>query len=182
MKKVIFSLSVLGLAILVLGSANLAYAHGRNPGDPDDTYPHGPGMMDGYGMMGGFGYDMHVLSGTEGMDWYGEEGPMHDAMINAAAELLGLSPEKLESRHDAGETLWEIAEAEGLSEEGIQELMFAAHDQALQAGIADGLLTQEQAEWMDEHMDYMWNGEFDHCGNGKNGDFGPGMGWHGMNW
>ena len=172
MKKTLFIFSILGLAVLAFGSANIAYAHGRNPGDPDKPYPYGPGMMGGFGMMGGSGYDM--------MDWYGEEGPMHDAMINATAEVLGLSPEELESRHDAGETLWEIAETEGLSEEGIKELMFAAHDQALQAGIADGLITQEQADWMNEHMEFMWNGEFDHCG--EYGTFGPGMGWHGMNW
>jgi len=172
MKKTLFGFIVIGIAVLALGLTNVAYAHSPNPTVPDDSYPYGPGMVGGYGMMGGFGYDM--------MDWYGEEGPMHDAMINAVAEVLGLSPEELEARHDAGETLWEIAEAEGLSKDETQELMFSVHDQALEDAVAEGLLTQEQADWMDEHMDFMWDSEYNHC-DGE-GAFGPTSGWQGMNW
>jgi pyrroloquinoline quinone (PQQ) biosynthesis protein C len=118
----------------------------------------------GHGMMGGFG-------GNGMMGWNGEEGPMHDDMIASLADALGLPAAEIEARHDAGETLWEIAEAEGLSAEEIQELMFSAHNIALEEAVDNGWLTQEQAEWMDGHMEKMWEGG-SHCGG--SGYFGTG--------
>jgi hypothetical protein len=116
----------------------------------------------GHGMMGGYGHNM--------MGGNGEYGPMHDGMITAFAEALDLTAEEIEARHDAGETLWEIAEAKGLSAEEIQAVMFSAHDLALEDAIANGYMTSEQAEWMNAHMDQMWSGEYGaggfggHCG------------------
>lgn len=157
MKKTFTFIAILGIAVLAFSAIGTAFAHGPNPGSPDgdDPYPYG------YGHMGG-GY---------GMGWYGEEGPLHDAMIASLAEALELPADELEARHDAGETLWEIAEAEGLTEDEIQKLMFSAHDQALENAVAEGWLTQEQADWMSEHMDSMWDGEINYCG-----------GYGGMNW
>ena len=182
MKK--FLLVVVGfmVAVFVFGVAGFAYAQSQTPPTPE--YPYGPGMMsDGYsrgydrgyghGMMGGYG--MHALGGVKGMGWDGEYGPMHDAMIAALAEALGLTPEELEARHDAGETMWQIAESEGLSAEEIQELMLSAHDTALEDAVANGLLTEEQADWMDTHMDQMWNGEY---GNSGFGGHCGGAGWN----
>ena len=114
------------------------------------------------------------------MGWNGEEGPMHEAMIDALAESLDLSPEKIESRHDASESLWEIAEAEGLSDEEIRELMFSSHDAALEDAEVDGWLTPEQADWMDKHMNQMWNGDYDHCAGVSGNEAGVRL--HGMDW
>lgn len=163
MKKTLTIIAILGIAVLAFSAVGTAFAHGPNPDVPDgdDTYPYGYGHMGGYGMMG----------------WYDEEGPMHDAMIASLADALGLSEDDLEARHDAGETLWEIAEAEGLTEDKIQDLMLSAHDQALENAVAEGWLTAEQAEWMDEQMEFMWDGDYNHCGG-----YGAGSGWHGMNW
>jgi hypothetical protein len=126
-------------------------------------------MGDGYGMMG---------SGL--MSWNGEEGPMHEAMLDALAAGLDMSPEEIETRHDADESHWEIAEAEGLSDEEIRDLMFSSHDAALEDAEVDDWLTPEQAEWMNDHMNQMWDGDYDHCG-GLSGNE-AGFRWHGMNW
>ena len=179
MNRKFIVISVLSLAVLTLGLAGYALAQGQPP--PQVEYPHGPDMMNGYGghdhEMMGYGYGM-MGSGMMGGD--GEEGPMHEAMIDALAESLDLSPEEIETRHDAGETLWDIAEAEGLNDDELRELMFSSHGAALADAVAYGWLTPEQADWMDEHMNQMWDGDYDHCG-GLSGD-GSGVRWHGMNW
>jgi hypothetical protein len=146
---------------------------------PPSEYPYGPDRMDGYGGYGmmGDGYGM-MWSGMMGLN--GEEGPMHDIMIESLAQSLNLSPEEIEARHNAGETLWEISRAEGLSEAEIRDLMFSAHDTVLENAVSEGWLTQDQADWMDQHMDQMWDGDYNHCGGGTWN--GAGGGWHGMDW
>jgi len=114
----------------------------------------------------------HIIPGMMGA----EEGPMHDAMISAFADALGLTPEELEARHDDGETLWQIAEAQGLSESDIQTLMVTARGEALTQAVADGELDQEQADWMLSHMD---EGTF---GSGSCDGSTGGFHGHGMNW
>ena len=181
MKKNILIGAVLSIAVLTFGLVGFAYAQDQTP-----EYPHGPGSMSDYGQghgHGGHGHGgMHAQSGAEGMggqgDYgmmgeFGEEGPMHENMVAALAETLGLSAEEIETRHDAGETLWDIAKAEGLNAEEIQDFMSNAHDGALDDAVANGWMTQEQADWMNGHMNQMWDGETGfgggHCGgNGSN--------------
>jgi hypothetical protein len=127
-------------------------------------------------MMGGYGHSMMEY----GNGWMGhdeEEGPMHKAMAAAFADALGLSAEDIEIRHEAGETLWEIAAAEGLSDEEIRDVMDAAHDSALEDAVSQGWLTESQAEWMQGRMEHMWNN------NGSDGGFGGhcGGGWQNGN-
>lgn len=179
MNKNLIVIGVLSLVVLTLGLAGYVSAQGQPP-QPGD-YPLGPEMMNGFSnyhdeMMGN-GYGM---MGYGMMGWHGEESPMHEAMIESLAESLGLSPEEIEARHDAGESLWDIAEAEGLGYEEIRDLMSLAHDGALEAAADEGQLTQEQADWMDEHMNQMWDGEYGHC-EGEHGDK-DGVRWHGMGW
>lgn len=157
MKKTLIGVVIIGIAVLTLGTAGFAYAQGQTPPPPE--YPNGPGMMEdhyGYGMMG----------------WNGEYGSMHDAMGAVLAEALGVPPEEVEARHDAGETLWQIAAAEGLTDEEIRDVMLSAHDPAMEDAVANGWLTEEQTEWMDAHMEQMWSGGYQyggiggHCGGG----------------
>jgi len=162
MRKIWIGIAIFGIAVLALGAAGFAYAQSRTPSTSD--YPHGPWMMGEYGGHGrgmmGFGH----------MELDGEYGPMHEVMVEKLAEALNLSPDEIESRHDAGETFWEIAAAEGLSDEETQELMLSAHDAALEQAVASGSLTEEQAEWMDGHMEGMWDGDYgpgSHCGRGE---------------
>lgn len=209
MNKKFIGFGVLALIFLTLGLAGFAYAQGQpsqgrdypfgynmmngydghNYGimgsgynfsqdqtTPPGGYPYGPDMMDGYGMMG----DGYGMMGSGRMGWYGEQGPMHELMIDTLAQKLNLSPQEIETRHDAGESIWEIAQAEGLSDEEIQDLMFSVHDTVLESAVSEGWLTQEQADWMNEHMNQMWDGNFDHCGGGTWNETGIAM--HGMGW
>ncbi len=102
----------------------------------------------------------------------GAYGPMHTYMIDALATKFNLSVEELQAKIDAGERPYDIAKAAGFTDAQIQDLMEQAHDEALKAAVAAGVLTQEQADWMDQHMEQMWeNGG----GPGRTGGC-PGMG------
>jgi hypothetical protein len=137
-KWILAGISVLALAALAVGGllwAKTAYAQSQTPNGPG--YPYG--MMGGFGMMGGYGY-----------------GPMQTYMVDGLAEALNLQPADLQKRLTAGETPWQIAQSQGLSEAQVQQAMLEAHDKALDAAVQAGFLTQQQADWMDQHMELMW--------------------------
>ena len=85
---------------------------------------------------------------------FGGRGPgdgsgfLHDYIEKALADAVGLPFTEFESRHDSGETFYLIALSEGYQAEEIPALMEAAHGAALDAAAANGLVTQEQANWM----------------------------------
>jgi len=179
MNRKFFVIAVLSIAVLTLSLAGYAFAQGQPP--PPREYPYGLDMMNEYGghddgMMGS-GYGM---MGYGMMGWDGDKGPMHGSMIDSLAESLALTPQEIEARHDVGESIWEIAVAEGLTDKEISELMFSSHDAALEDAVLEGLLTPEQVERMNDHMNQMWDGDYDHCG-GESG-FDSNTRWHGMNW
>jgi len=169
MKKwIIIGISVIALASLAgFAWVGVAFAQSQTP--PFSNHPYG--MMGGYGMMGSDGY-----------------GPMHDSMVTALADAVNLTPDEVQSRLDNGETPWQIAQSQGLTEEQAQQVVLDAHDKALDQAVESGLLTQEQADWMDSHMESMWSGSgagYGGChgayGTGSsqsNGTrFGPMMNW-----
>lgn len=149
MKKALAVGAVVVVALLVLGVSGFAYAQSQNP--PNPAYPFGRGMMGGWGrgMMGG---------GMMGGAWGGRNvyGAMHDTMVKSLADKVGLTPEEVQKRLDDGESLWQIAQSNGLSDEDTRKLMLEAHDAALAKAVADGQITQSQADWMDQHMEQMW--------------------------
>jgi hypothetical protein len=140
MKKfIVIGVAILAVAIVALGVAGYAYAQTPTP----PTIPFGPG-----GRMGGQGGGR--MGGMMGVA--GQQGPMHEYMLAAMAEALDMTVEDLQAELDAGKTMWQVAEAKGLSLEAFQALMIDARAQALQQAVEAGTLTQEQADWMLSHM------------------------------
>lgn len=165
MKKLIVIGALVLVAALTLSVAGFAYAQTRNPDVPDDRY--GPGIMGrwseqgtyGPGMMGrGNGRDFGP--GMMGDAYRDGSGALHTYMINAFAQALGLTPEELEAQIDAGETMWSIAQAQGLSAEEFYTLMTDARASSLDQAVADGILTQEQADWMNQRMQQRQGGGY----------------------
>ena len=155
-KKLLLVFTGFVLAVVVLGVAGFAYAQTQFPPNTDGLCPYCDGT-EGYtgrgGMLHGGGW-----GGRGGMMGYavdGEYGPMHDSMMSAFAEAFGLSAEELEARHDAGETMWQIAEAQGYSLEEFGALMLSTRSAALDDAVAAGLMTQEQADWMQSRWEAM---------------------------
>jgi hypothetical protein len=204
MKKLLIIGLIVGLVLVIVGGAGVAYARIRGadnnvpvtitrftygdevvrqfsygPGEMMQGYAQG-GMMGGYGngygsggMMGGYsnGYGPGGMMGRRG-NGYGPgmmggrglgvnrgEGVMHDYMITAFAASVDLTSEQVETRLADGETLKEIAIAQGITEDQLPDLITQVRQAALDQAVADGVLTQAQADLMLEHMNnYMGPG------------------------
>ncbi|MCB9419313.1 MAG: hypothetical protein H6667_05895 [Ardenticatenaceae bacterium] len=76
-----------------------------------------------------------------------DEADMH-AVI---ADALGMSLDEFEAAIAAGETPSTLALELGIDLNVIQEAMDAAHAAAFEQAVADGLITQEQADWILSH-------------------------------
>lgn len=122
-----------GLFVLVFASVGLVYAQTEAP---QPYYGYGRGMMGGRGAFSGYMDD-------------GEEGPFHEIMVNSFAEATGLTAEQLETRLEAGETMWQIAEAEDLTWDEFIAVMQQARSVMLDQAIEEGFLSQDQAEFME---------------------------------
>ncbi len=128
-KKIVFVVAlVAALAVTALAGAGLAFAQGPTPPAP------GYGCCGGWGMRGGWG-------------WHGM------GLMDALAELTGLEPADLYAELQEGKTLLEVAQAHGISAEELVEAALASRAEVLQQRIEAGYLTQEQADWMLEHME-----------------------------
>jgi len=173
MKKVLI-IAVTIVAVIALGNVLLASAQGGTPpNQPNATCPLGytcpmsgttpygvPGGMMGRGMMGGNHAQMHgAMMGQNGM---------HEQVWTAIAQKLGLTYAELNTAVQKGQTVAELAQAKGVS---LDELKTAALD-AMRTSFADlveqGVMTQEQADWMLDRMDDMPMFNFEQ-------GFGPGM-------
>jgi len=78
-------------------------------------------------------------------------GLLYEYMVKAMAEAVGLPVAEFEARHSAGETFYQIALSKGFTAEEIPALMLTARTKALEAAVADGVISEEQAEWMKSH-------------------------------
>ncbi len=144
MKKTLIILAVLGVVTATLGVAGYVYAQSQTPPPP---IPGGPFPGEGRPIRGAFPGKMPRPDGAfPGMDIEGS--PLYEYMTSALAEAFGLSPEELQALHDEGTTLMEYATEQGMSEAEFQAAMEDARSTALQQAVADGVITQEQADWM----------------------------------
>ncbi len=109
-------------------------------------------------------------------------GSLKDAQMAAAAEVLGISAQDLENQLWAGRSLSVIAEKAGVELQSVTDAMTAARSMAatqeIEQALADGTITQEQADWL---LEGVQNG-YGRMGKGS-GDLGGlefgGRGGHG---
>ena len=163
MKKVLIISGVIVVALVALGLAGFAYAQAQPPTQPEEEaqgYWDMMGQNRHFGMMGGWrqvrpGFGMMGRMSGFQMDWSMMSrgvGPMHPFMIEALAEALGLEVDDLQAKLQAGESPWDIAKSQGLSDDEITALIQEAHTKALDKAVAAGVITQEQADFMKGHM------------------------------
>lgn len=158
MKKVWIISAVVIAVLAVLGVAAFAtyrvvHAQTGPTEIPGDIGRHGPRGMRG-GMPGG-----RMMRG---------DGWMHDEMVAAFAEKLGMTAEDLQARLDAGDRLWDVAEEKGLTQEEFLTQWEAVRVQVIDQAVKDGKITQEQADRMktrvNRRMDFLGG-----CLNGYGG-------------
>lgn len=88
------------------------------------------------------------------------------------ADALGITVEDLVAAHAAGQHLPEIVDELGLDLATVQADIQAGREAAINQALADGTITQEQADWLLSHGGMMGNG----MGNGPRGHHGQGQG------
>ncbi len=88
------------------------------------------------------------IGGGHGPMMTNGEGPLHDYMIKAYADALKMTPDALETRLDNGETVYQVAASQGVPADQIPTLLADARSKALDAAVAAGAITADQASWM----------------------------------
>ncbi len=91
--------------------------------------------------------------------------------LEAAAKVLGMTADELSSALKDGKTLADLATAAGVDIQDVQDAIAAVHEvemrERIEAGVADGTISQEKADWLLEGLE---KGFLDGPGFG----FGPG--------
>ena len=75
-------------------------------------------------------------------------GFLHDYMEKALAEKLGIPVATVEAQFDSGKTLYQIALDNGITQTNLFTFMQEVRTNAINAAVADGVITQAQAERM----------------------------------
>ena len=132
------SILILVLAVTLAGTA-LAQT-----GTPPTSDTCQCGAMPGTMMQGG-GMRSGDTRGGRGMpEWAG--------MDDAAAALLGMTQEEIQAERLAGKSLAVLAQAKGVSVDTLSEAIVAEHQADLAKLVADGKMTQAQADAMISRM------------------------------
>jgi len=130
------------VALLLAGLVGVTAVFADEP-TPEPGVPFG--WRGGGRGCGGFGRGMF---GGFGGQW---------TMFDTMADALGLTPEELFSELHAGKTLDEVAEAQGVEMEALQDALKVAQEDAMrqriEQAVEDGTLSQEQADWMLEGLE-----------------------------
>ena len=159
MKKLLLIGVGFALAVVIFGVAGFAYAQVQEPPETPATegaeFPYGranQGRGSRGGMMSGKGdFSPGAMLGFDLNE--GETGPLHDYLWPAVAEAFNLTDEQIEAFEIVRETVQGIRA--DLSQEEIQAAMKQAMTTAIENALADGAITEEQAEQWLERLDQM---------------------------
>jgi hypothetical protein len=130
MKKILIVVSVVLVALVIFG-AGFVFSQYQSVSASSLPQGYGPG-----GMMGG----------------RGGYGPMHDYVEQALATKLGLTEAQVEEQLAAGKSMYQIALDKGIAEADVPALLTEVHKTAFAKAVADGVLTQAQADTMLQRM------------------------------
>ena len=86
-----------------------------------------------------------------GYGWHGFQGEA-SVCSETVSELIGLTQEEICDQRAEGKSLVEIAAGQGVSEGELVAAIMAEKTEAVQAGVDDGTLTQEQADLILQQM------------------------------
>lgn len=139
MKKVsIITALLVGIGIFAFAIANPTSAAELFHGGPTGTEVGGRGRRGAIGTGTGVPMERNINL----------DGALSDLIHEKLAASLGITPEELTARLDGGETLSEIALSLGFDQTSVMDMISQARADALAQAVADGLITQEQADWL----------------------------------
>jgi hypothetical protein len=138
-KQKIFGIAVLVVVAMLVVATGVVFAAGLTQAGPpysveDEGDEYGPywGLM--HGRRGGWSSEAPL--------------PMHDAMVQAVADATGLTVEEIDARIAEGERLFTIALDAGMEEADFIELMAETREAFLAEALENGLISEEQYQWM----------------------------------
>ena len=137
---------------MIFGAASVTTAYAQD-GTPPTPPAEQPGDGRGHGRRG-----------------------MGETELAAAAKVLGITTDELSTALKDGKTLADLATTAGVDIQDVQDAISAAHAvemrTRIEAGVADGTISQEKADWLLEGLD---KGFLDEPGFGFGGphDGGP---------
>lgn len=139
-KKALLTALLLGVAILTLSVASPTFAADPARGGPGggDSTGGGNGHQGTTGTGAGIPVNANINL----------DGVLSDSINASLAAALGIEPVDLAARLDAGETFSQIALSLGLDPTTISDILVQARTDALDQAVADGLITQDQADWV----------------------------------
>jgi hypothetical protein len=143
MKKTIL---IVALVVLALGAVGVGVVLAQGGGQ----LPYG--WMTN--MMGGNGY-----------------GSMHNYVEQAMAAKLGITEEEVE-KELVTKPMYQIALDHGIQQADLATFLNEVHKDAFAQAVKDGLMTQQQADWMLQHMQNRFDGNGG-CPMWNNGQSGP---------
>lgn len=80
-----------------------------------------------------------------------------DAELTAAAKVLGMTADELSTALSEGKTLEDLATTAKVDIQDVQDAITAVHAEEfraqIEAGVADGTISQEKADWLLEGLD-----------------------------
>ena len=159
-KKVLIGVSL--AVVLALGVAGIVFAQGpTEPGEGTCPFDGTCGHLGGFG-MGGFGY-------------YG-------TMPTILAEELGMTLDELSAALAEGKTVAEVAAEQGVSLDDLVATLVTQRAEVLSQAVAEGDLTQEQADGMLEEMTEHLTWRLENVGLGGPGGYGGGCGMGSRGW
>jgi hypothetical protein len=77
---------------------------------------------------------------------------MHEYVEKALAAKLGLTEDQVEDQLAAGNSMYQVALDNGINQEDLANFMNEVHREAFASAVQDGVMTQEQADWMLQRM------------------------------
>lgn len=134
------------------------------------------GILGIVGVRAAFAQGGRPPSGQGGYGW------MHDYIEQALAAKLGVSEEQVEDQLAAGKSMYQIALDNGIKQDDLANFMNDVHKDAFDQAVKDGLMTQQQADWMLQRMQNMFQNGYGpgncpmHNGQGVPSQRGQGIG------
>ena len=120
--------------------------------DATGSYGLGGGRLGGRGLGGGLGPgDAGGFRDGDGGGFFGGRGLLGSGLA-AAASYLGVSATTLRSDLANGQTLAQVAKAQGKTVDGLVAVMVAAQKQTFDTAVSSGSLTQAQAQRIEANL------------------------------
>jgi hypothetical protein len=148
MKKILYILVGVGLTVGALATAGFVYAQ------TEDPVVETPGEMP---------FESGSRRGRKGTDMFGGlgfgDGLLSEYLFPALADIFGFTDDQVDGFQVVKDTIQDIRETFTVAE--IREKMQAAFTSAVENALADGTITQEQADQMLERREQLGDRDFD---------------------